>query len=60
MKCVHFAEHVKCSYSCTHIEHTSTMSPVKQTSMTIRIKLKVVANFGTLEMMYVESRAKKL
>ena len=31
MKCVHFAKHVKCSYSCARIEHTSTMSPVTQT-----------------------------
>ena len=23
--------HVKCSYSCTRIEHTSTLSPVNQT-----------------------------
>ena len=31
IECVHFAEHVECSYSCTRIEHTSIMLLVNLT-----------------------------
>ena len=58
--CVHFAVHVKSSFSHVHTTPQPCRQSTKLESMTTSIRTKVLVKFGAPQMMCVESRAKKL
>ena len=65
MESVHFAEHVKVSFS--HVQNTpqscrqlTKLKIITASKLNNSIITKVVVKFGSSEMMYVELRAKQL